>query len=179
MSQHKFEYVNIHGEEVWFVDNAPVSKGTYEAMFLIEHGKKIDYNNVGFEDMLKVVCDREYDGHYSTQHKKYRFYAEESEEFNDIIIRVQFDDEDVEIGNFFQEYEHISEWINYRFTLKKSKRWNVCDFKRANKVYEAGGKVRVEVDGNVEEFIKTAHELKSLVDVATNKQIQSEWEYMI
>ena len=79
---------------------------------------EIDYNNVGFEDMIKLISDGELCGYFRTPHKVYEFYAECETGFAP-DIKVFVDDMDLSIGEFFDEYEYLSDWINYRFVVKK------------------------------------------------------------
>lgn len=175
----KFEYVNKHGVETWWVNGDMVPKVVYDNIFQKEHPKKVDMTCVGFEDMIRLISDGDMIGYFKTPYKTYRFYAEKDMDFNDIIIKVQFDDEDVEFGDFFQEYEYISDWINYKFTVKPVEQWIECDFKHAHKLYESGIRVRCEVDGVVEEFNKTSRELRGLIDVVVLRQLGGNWEYLV
>lgn len=174
----KFEYVNKNGHEQWWLDSQMVPQTVYELAFKSQYGLMTqDMNCVGFEDMIRFISDGDKVAYFRTPHKSYKFYAETDEEFNDVIIKVRFDDVDVEFGEFFHEHEQIFDWIDYKFIVKDIPKWVPCNFKQAHKYYESGMSVRCEVDGVVEEFMKTAHNLQSLVDVVSYAQLMAEWEY--
>ena len=81
--------------------------------------KEQNMNNVGFEKMIKLISDGELCGYYKTPHKTYKFYAVIEGGYAP-DIKIQVDDMDLSIGEFFDEYEYLSDWINYRFTVKKA-----------------------------------------------------------
>ena len=88
---------------------------------------EIDMSNVGFEDMIKLISDGELCGYYKTPHKTYKFYGEGDDYVHDCDtgirltpdIKIHVDDMDLTFGEFFDEYEYISDWISYRFIVKK------------------------------------------------------------
>jgi hypothetical protein len=81
---------------------------------------KPDLNNVEFSDMIKLISDGDLCGYYRTPYKTYKFYAEKDEEYGSVDIKVLVDEMDMDFGDFFKEYEYISDWVNYRFTVKKA-----------------------------------------------------------
>jgi len=79
---------------------------------------KLEMDNVSFCDMIKLISDGELCGYFRIPHKVYKFYAE-CETGCAPDIKVYVDNMDMTIGEFFDEYEYLSDWINYRFVVKK------------------------------------------------------------
>lgn len=133
---------------------------------------------VNFIEMVNQVSP-EYSAYLTTPYKTYKFYAEMTE-FGSKEIRIQVEDDDFTFGDFFGEEEYIEDWVNHWFTLKKNSQWIPCTFQQANRFYNSGCTVRTETsEGVIEEFCKTAHELKCLVDVVNFECLKNEWECRI
>lgn len=177
----KFEYVNKHGKEEFWVNGQMVPQVVYENIFEKEFPQKFDTNQVGFVDMIKLISDGDKVAYYKTPYKTYKFYAEkfyaEGDDGFTPDIKVQVDDMDLSFGEFFDEYEYISDWVNYKFTVKSPEQWIECDFKKAYKLYDSGATVRCEVGGVIQEFNKTSYELRSLAEIVSMRQLVAEWEY--
>lgn len=172
----KFEYVNKHGKEEFWVNGAMVPQVVYENIFEKEFPQKVDMHNVDFSQMIKLISDGDKVAYYKTPYKTYKFYAEVDDGFTP-DVKIQVDDMDLSFGEFFDEYEYITDWIDYKFIVKSPEQWIECDFKKAHKLYDSGITVRCEVDGVIQEFNKTSYELRSLIEIVSMQQLVAEWEY--